>query len=101
MRFTFAGICLTAFAGSSLAEFIRPENILWGPQGTAGAGLVKRASTTTSSTAVSTSRVADSACTNGPLTRSCWSSGFSIATDFDLKWPDTGVTRSVSDTSST
>lgn len=35
---------------------------------------------------------ADSACTNGALTRACWSDGFSIATDFDLKHPTTGVT---------
>lgn len=35
---------------------------------------------------------ADSACSNGPLTRQCWSNGYSIATDFDLKHPTTGVT---------
>lgn len=35
---------------------------------------------------------ADSACKNGPLTRACWSNGYSIATDFDLKHPTTGVT---------
>jgi len=39
-------------------------------------------------------------CTNGPLTRSCWSDGFNVATDFDKKWPNTGVTRSVSKTPS-
>lgn len=35
----------------------------------------------------------DTACTNGPTTRSCWQSGFSIATDFDAKAPPNGVTR--------
>ncbi|KAF1808399.1 laccase [Eremomyces bilateralis CBS 781.70] len=39
-----------------------------------------------------TSRAPDSPCKNGPLTRSCWSNGFSIATDFDEKWPNTGKT---------
>ncbi|RDW60551.1 hypothetical protein BP6252_11934 [Coleophoma cylindrospora] len=43
--------------------------------------------------ATSTStKVADPACTNSPLTRSCWSNGFSIATDFDVKFPTTGKT---------
>lgn len=32
-------------------------------------------------------------CTHTPTTRACWSDGFSIATDFDLKWPVTGNTR--------
>lgn len=32
-------------------------------------------------------------CIHTPLTRACWSSGFSIATDFDTKWPVTGNTR--------
>jgi hypothetical protein len=38
----------------------------------------------------------DSACTNGPSTRSCWKVGFSIATDFDDKAPPEGQTRTVS-----
>ncbi|KAF2137677.1 multicopper oxidase [Aplosporella prunicola CBS 121167] len=52
--------------------------------------MVKRQAATT------TSRVADPACTNGPLSRSCWAPGFSIATDFDAKWPDTGKTVTAS-----
>ncbi|KAI9654427.1 MAG: hypothetical protein M1831_005393 [Alyxoria varia] len=36
----------------------------------------------------------DTACTHGPNTRSCWTSGMSIATDFDRKWPTTGQTKS-------
>lgn len=35
---------------------------------------------------------ADSSCKNGPLTRACWSNGYSIATDFDQKHPTTGNT---------
>ncbi|KAL6703270.1 laccase, multicopper oxidase, benzenediol:oxygen oxidorectuctase [Coniothyrium glycines] len=33
----------------------------------------------------------DGACTNTPLTRQCWSNGYSIATDFDAKQPPDGV----------
>lgn len=32
----------------------------------------------------------DSACSNGPFTRSCWEGGFSVDTDMDVKWPNTG-----------
>ena len=32
-------------------------------------------------------------CTHTPKTRACWSDGFSIATDFDTKWPTTGNVR--------
>lgn len=35
----------------------------------------------------------DSACTNGPNTRSCWQAGFSIVTDFDAKAPPAGRER--------
>nr|AUW14931.1 laccase [Aureobasidium pullulans] len=55
----------------------------------------RQTSSTTSSAAVSTSSlVADSACSNGPYTRACWKDGFSIATDFDQKFPTTGKTVS-------
>ena len=37
-------------------------------------------------------QVTDSSCTNGQFTRACWGDGFSIATDFDLKFPTTGNT---------
>jgi FtsP/CotA-like multicopper oxidase with cupredoxin domain len=33
----------------------------------------------------------DAACTHGPTSRACWSNGYSIATDFDLKFPVTGA----------
>lgn len=32
----------------------------------------------------------DPQCTNGPKTRACWKNGYSIATDFDKKFPTTG-----------
>ncbi|KAL2350173.1 putative multicopper oxidase, type 1 [Cryomyces antarcticus] len=82
-------ICLLAFASLAFADTIPQDHILFGEQ---GAGLVKRASTT-ASTSTST-KVADASCTNGPLTRSCWGGGFSIATDFDQKHPTTGKTVS-------
>lgn len=34
-----------------------------------------------------------SACVNSPSTRSCWSEGFDISTDYYESVPDTGVTR--------
>ncbi|KAF2002818.1 multicopper oxidase [Amniculicola lignicola CBS 123094] len=42
--------------------------------------------------AATSTRAPDSACTNGPRTRNCWSNGFSIATDFDAKAPPAGKT---------
>ncbi|KAF2255604.1 multicopper oxidase [Trematosphaeria pertusa] len=47
--------------------------------------IVERQATTSTS-------VPDGQCTNGPRTRNCWSSGFSIATDFDAKAPPAGKT---------
>lgn len=47
--------------------------------------------------ATSTSAVPDGQCTNGPRTRNCWSSGYSISTDFDAKSPPDGVTVTVSE----
>ncbi len=38
----------------------------------------------------------DGACTNTARTRSCWSNGYSIATDFDAKAPPDGTTVTVS-----
>ena len=34
----------------------------------------------------------DSYCNNGPTTRSCWANGYSVSTDQDQKYPDTGET---------
>jgi hypothetical protein len=85
-----AGTCLLALASISTAEKIRPNNILWGEMGPPQT-LEKRQATKTTSTS-STTRIADSACTNGPYTRTCWSNGFNAATDFDAEWPTTGKT---------
>lgn len=85
-----ASACLLAFASTSSALKLPPNHYLWGEKGPA---LVRRATSTASATSTST-KVADSACTNGPLTRNCWSSGYSVATDFDAKWPTTGRTVS-------
>lgn len=54
--------------------------------------LVGRAATTLV-TSTSTQAATDASCTNGASSRNCWSSGYSVATDFDQKWPTTGVTR--------
>jgi hypothetical protein len=35
-------------------------------------------------------QTADPACTNGPLSRGCWAGGFSISTDYEAKYPNTG-----------
>lgn len=43
-------------------------------------------------TDLQTRDLSDEACKNGPLTRACWSNGYSIATDFDQKFPTTGKT---------
>src|SRR6266567_1788900 len=85
-----ASTCLLAFASTSSAVQLPRDHYLWGEKGPA---LVRRATSTTSATSTST-KVADSACTNGPLTRHCWSNGYSVATDFDAKWPTTGRTVS-------
>ncbi|KAF2492158.1 hypothetical protein BU16DRAFT_105279 [Lophium mytilinum] len=42
---------------------------------------------------VSDIHLRDSTCKNAARTRSCWSNGYSVSTDMDLKWPTTGVTR--------
>lgn len=93
MRFQGVAGSLLALASSSLADKIPAQNTLWGVEG-APVTLKARAATSTSSATSTTTRVADSACTNGPLTRSCWSTGFSAATDFDAKWPKSGKVRS-------
>lgn len=38
-------------------------------------------------------QVADPDCQHGPFSRQCWGTGYSIATDFDVKTPPEGVTR--------
>ncbi|PSN60896.1 putative multicopper oxidase, type 1 [Corynespora cassiicola Philippines] len=88
MRFhSLATTCLLAFSSTSIGETIPPNHILWGEQGPPTTLHRRQATPSPTST-----RVADSACTNGPLTRQCWSNGFNAATDFDKKWPNTGKT---------
>lgn len=84
----FLSLASIAAARSGKYDFgnLSPEHIVWGAEGVPTNVHGKRQATTTS-------RVADSACTNGPLSRACWSNGYSIATDFDAKHPTTGVTR--------
>jgi hypothetical protein len=55
--------------------------------------IVPRANPSTSAVA-STTNPPDSACTNGPYTRACWTDGFSISTNYDSTWPVTGRTVS-------
>ena len=62
---------------------------------TIGAGLLALASTSLAA-AVPDIVQRDSSCTNGPTTRSCWSNGFSVSTNSDNKFPDTGKTVTVS-----
>ncbi|KAH7135742.1 putative multicopper oxidase, type 1 [Dendryphion nanum] len=87
----FTGICLLASAAGSVGETIPPQNTLWGPGGRPTTLQARQATPTASSAAATSTRVADSSCSNGPLTRQCWGNGFSAATDFDVKWPRTGT----------
>ncbi|QDS75104.1 hypothetical protein FKW77_007202 [Venturia effusa] len=84
---------VSAYAPEKLYP-IPEDHKLWGPGGKpSGMKLVPRQSATSSAASPATTTAkADSSCKNGPLTRSCWSNGYSLATDFDTKWPNTGVT---------
>lgn len=62
-----AGLCLTAWSTLASAATLPAE-------------LVEQRQT------------ADGSCTHGPYTRACWKNGYSIATDFDEKFPTTGNT---------
>ncbi|KAF2116397.1 laccase precursor [Lophiotrema nucula] len=79
---------LVAFATTSVADTIPFDHILWGEQGPSGNHLKRQIQASTEDLV----ERQDSACKNGPLTRSCWSNGYSVATDFDAKWPTTGNT---------
>jgi len=83
----------TSFASSYDGGNLPDSHVLWGVDGPQSKAVDKRA--TISTQTPTSTRVADSACTNGPLTRNCWSNGYSVATDFDRRWPTTGVTKSV------
>lgn len=96
MHFLSIASSLLALAASSAASQLPPDHILWGEKGPAGNHMVRRQATTTAAAASTSTRVADAVCSNGPFTRSCWAPGYSIATDFDAKWPNTGKTVYVS-----
>ena len=69
---------LLALAQVSFAAFIPRAELIQLDN-----GLVPRQATTST-------RPPDAACSNGPATRSCWGNGFSIATNYDSTWPNTG-----------
>lgn len=83
---------LLACASAVCADYLPPSHYLYGEEGRIldwePPANVKREPATTSLASASQ-------CTNGPLTRSCWAPGYSVATDFDKKWPTTGHTRRV------
>ncbi|KAF2674276.1 laccase [Microthyrium microscopicum] len=82
-------------ASTALAKRLPADHILWGPGGPPSTLVQRQVATSVAAAPVpSASKTADRGCSNGPLTRSCWGNGFSISTDFDEKWPDTGKVRS-------
>ena len=83
-------------AGISSAEYIPPNHILWGEKGPPGATLLPQARVIRSISESLPLEERDTACVNSPVTRSCWAGGYSIATDFDAKWPPAGRTVSAS-----
>lgn len=86
-------VALSLYASTSFAKHIPPQNILWGERGPAGATLLP---TTKTSLKPDPVEERDSVCTNDPTHRSCWASGYSVATDFDAKTPPAGKPVSVS-----
>lgn len=77
---SYTASCLLALASVSSAS--EPgRKYLWG-RDQMGKMVRRQASSTTSAAAGHTTLVADSACSNGPYTRSCWKDGYSIATEY-------------------
>lgn len=93
--FTSSLVLLSSSADAFEAKPIKEYNKLWGAGGRPQTLSYhkRQASASVAAPSPSASRAPDSACKNTALTRQCWDNGFSIATDFDTKWPDTGVTR--------
>jgi len=75
------------------AKLLPADHFLYGAAGKPST-LVRRQTPTTNAAVVTPTRAPDKGCSHGPLTRGCWGTGFSISTDFDEKWPDTGKVRS-------
>jgi len=97
MRFTSIVTALAASSFVTAREAFSdggnlPENHIL--RGVPPKALNPRAASTLVTSA--TAAAPDASCTNGPTSRNCWSPGYSVATDFDQKWPTTGVTRYVS-----
>jgi hypothetical protein len=77
---SYTASCLLALASVSSAS--EPgRKYLWG-RDQMGKMVRRQTSSTTSAAAGHTTLVADSACSNGPYTRSCWKDGYSIATEY-------------------
>ena len=89
----FRVAALVAAAMSTFAERLPEDHIAWGRMGKPMSLVKRQAIPTASSPVVATPTSADEACSNGAFTRACWGNGYSISTDFDLKWPTTGKTR--------
>ncbi|KIW49289.1 hypothetical protein PV05_10982 [Exophiala xenobiotica] len=81
----FLSLALLLF-GQSLAAFVPSAELVQVPN-----DFVRRQASQTSISSATTTKKADSQCTNGPQTRQCWGNGFSIATNYDSTWPNTGV----------
>lgn len=102
--FTSGLVLFSSAAAAFKAETIKENNKLWGAGGRpttlsyhkrqAPSGSIAPPASGSGAVASATpSRAADGNCRHTALTRQCWGNGFSIATDFDTKWPETGVTR--------
>lgn len=83
MLFFLSLVCLLLELGLAgtipRAELVRIDN-----------HILRRQASSASSAVATPTQKPDSQCTNGPLTRQCWGNGFSIATNYDSTWPNTG-----------
>jgi hypothetical protein len=77
---SFTASCLLALASvSSASESGR--KYLWG-RDQMGKMIRRQPAATSSAAGSHTTLVADSSCSNGPFTRSCWKNGYSVATEY-------------------
>lgn len=77
---SFTASCLLALASVTSAS-TPARKYLWG-RDQMGKMVRRQASSTSSAAGGASTLVADSACSNGPYTRSCWKDGYSIATEY-------------------
>jgi hypothetical protein len=119
--FTAAALFTSALAAGNSAFAsggnLPASHVAYGNKDEINAQYVKRrvskragASNTTTTSSTTSRAVADASCTHGPTSRNCWGDGYSgkhivlgehrastdmipVDTDFDAKWPTTGVTR--------